>query len=210
MSGLFLFDWHDGPLPSPDPIFPTQGGTMRFSKSVFLCVALSVAWLLLPFVGQFTADANDSSFQCPNGPVAADLTGTDAGASGPGGRATFRDQGNNRLNVNVRSTNVAANTSLDVYVGDTKVGSINVGRGGSGQVRVDSPTVTIDEGTMISVRNGTTTIVSGTFKCVAGGPKTSPTVSPTVSPTTSPTASPTVMPTVSPTTSPTASPTMHP
>lgn len=71
--------------------------------------------------------------------------------------------------VNVRSVNVAANTALDVYIGESKVGTITIGRGRSGQLRVESP-ATIDENTAITVRNGTTTILSGTFACVAGGP----------------------------------------
>ena len=149
---------------------------------VAACLGLALIWIGIPITGLFAAGNNATLTDCPNGPLAAQLMGTGTGA----GTARFRERGSNRLIVNVRSINATAGATLTVYIGETSVGTISRGTGGSGQLRLDSlPTgTTIDENTTISVRSGTTVVLSGTFACVAGGLDTSPTASPTVSPTT--------------------------
>jgi hypothetical protein len=175
-------------------------------SSVAICLSLIIGWIAIPFAGMSASSAVD----CPNGPLATDLTGPATGGSTPTGMARYREKGSNQLIVNVRSVNLGATTtSLDVYIGDTKVGTISL-RGRNGQLRLDSTTATITEGTVITIRNGTTVVLTGTFACVAGGPTSSPTVSPSVSPTMAPTVSPTVSPTVTPTVTPTVSPTVTP
>jgi hypothetical protein len=176
-------------------------------SSIAICLSLMIAWIAIPFTDMSAADV---SMPCPNGPLAAELTGAAAGGSTPTGTARYREQGRNRLIVNVRAVNLGATvTTLDVYIGDTKVGTISL-RGRNGQLRLDSSTATIDENTVITIRNGSTVVLTGTFACVAGGPNASPTATPTASPTTMPTVSPTVSPTASPTVTPTVSPTVSP
>ena len=135
-----------------------------------LCLALVLAGVL--FNAPQAAETPGAATQCPNGPLAADLTGDAISSITPAGTARFREKGKNGLMINVRQVNVAANTDLDVYVGETKVGTIEIGRGRNGQLRVDSSAATIDEGSVITIRNGTTTVLTGTFACVAGGGNT--------------------------------------
>ena len=144
---------------------------MRTNRFGLVAPAVCIGFLLmLVLAGISFRDAQaEAVFDCPNGPLAAQLTGSAISEVTPAGTARFREKGSNQLIVNVRSVNVPANTALDVYIGDTKVGTITIGNGRSGQLRVDS-TATIEENTAITVRNGTTTILSGTFGCVAGGP----------------------------------------
>jgi hypothetical protein len=188
--------------------------TDQKQQGIFALTILAVmAWVAFSFAGFGTAEANNLPADCPNGPLRATLTGADISGKTPSGTAQYKDKNNNSLMVMVRSVNVAADTTLSVMIGGTSVGQIKVPKSGNGQLKVDSATG-ISEGTTITVMNGETTVLSGTFACVAGGggsttpsPTTTPTASPTVSPTVSPTASPTVTPTVSPTMSPTATPT---
>ena len=135
-----------------------------------LCIGLLLA---LACIAYNYAQAANSAFDCPNGPLAAELTGPAISDVTPAGTARFRNQGSNALMVNLRSVNVAANTNLDVFIGDTKVGTIKVGRGRSGRLRLDSTTAAIDVGTVITIRNGADTILTGTFACIAGGQDTS-------------------------------------
>lgn len=187
--------------------------TFQKQKSIAALTVLAVlAWVGVSFAGFSTAEANNSSADCPNGPLHAELTGAATGGRAPGGMAMFRERGSNALMVMVRGVEVNDNTALTVMIGDTNVGTITVGNNGNGQLRLDSA-AGISEGTTITVMNGTTTVLAGTFACVAGGgntntnTNTNPTITPTVSPTTSPTTSPTEEPTVSPTMTPTESPT---
>jgi hypothetical protein len=119
---------------------------------------------LLAISGILFTDTHAENYtsQCP---LSADLTGSAISNMTPAGTARFREKGNNRLMLNLRQVNVAANTNLDVYVGDTKVGTVEVGKGRSGQLRLDSPTGTIDDNSIITVRNGSDTILTGTFAC---------------------------------------------
>jgi hypothetical protein len=135
--------------------------------AVALCLCLM---LVLAGVLYNGTSAAVSTMDCPNGPLSADLTGAAISGRTPAGMARFRERGNNGLMVNLRNVNVAANTALDVYIGETKVGTIEIGRGRSGQLRLDSTAATVDENTVITIRNGATTILTGTFTCVAGGP----------------------------------------
>ena len=97
--------------------------------AVLGCTVVIAAWVLLPFSGFFTSDVTATLMPCPNGPLAADLSGSGTGGVTPAGTARYREKGSNRLMVNLRSVNVGADTSLDVYIGETKVGTISIGRG---------------------------------------------------------------------------------
>src|SRR5215212_10636112 len=100
-----------------------------------LCMCLT---LVLAGVMYNSTSAAVSTIECPNGPLSANLTGDEISGRAPAGMARYRERGNNGLMVNLRNVNVAANTALDVYIGETKVGTINIGNGRSGQLRLDS------------------------------------------------------------------------
>jgi hypothetical protein len=130
------------------------------AAALCLCLLLAISSVLLT-----GANAENNTSQCP---LSADLTGAAISNITPAGTARFREKGNNRLMINLRQVNVAANTNLDVYVGDTKVGTIAIGRGRSGQLRLESPTATIDDNSVVTIRNGSDTLLTGTFACTNG------------------------------------------
>lgn len=183
-------------------------------------VAGVFAWLALGVAGLLTTAASEPSQDCPNGPLFAELTGPAISGRAPRGTAQFRERGSNALMVMVRQVNLAEGTILGVFVGGNSVGQITLPKNGSGQLRLDTTTATINEGTAIEIRNGTTVVLSGTFKCVPRGGRgnTNTNISPSPTMTASPTAtvspSPTMTMSPSPTVSPTAtmspSPTMMP
>ena len=81
------------------------------------------------------------------------------------GKATFRARPNERqLQVQVENVPALVGATLDVYLGGNSVGQITVGAGGAGALNVNSltlpPSVT---GTSVEVKNGGTTVVSGSF-----------------------------------------------
>jgi hypothetical protein len=183
-------------------------------------------------------EVNASIQDCPNGPLRANLTGADLSGKTPSGTAQFNDKSNNELMVRVRSVNLPADTSLSVFIGDASVGQMTVPKNGNAELKLNSATGII-EGTVITVRNGETTILTGSFVCVAGGNRntntngnkntnsnantgnantnantgnvnTNANTSPTVTPTITPTITPTVTPTVTPTPTVTATPTVTP
>ena len=187
-------------------------------RKVTLVLAAVCVWASAAVIGYARPETNTDEMQCPNGPLQADLTGTAVNNKTPTGTAMYKEKGKNNLMVKVRSVGVNAGTSLDVMVGDTSVGKITIPKSGNGQLSLDTTTATITEGTTISVKNGDTVILSGTFACVAGqgrpgaSPTTTanPTASPTMMPTATPTETPTATPSPTPTTMPTTSPTMMP
>lgn len=95
------------------------------------------------------------------------------------------------LNVFVNRVRLANGTSLSVLVGTTVVGQITLNHG-EGRLRLSTangdtvPTITAD--TPLTVKNGETTILSGTFRAANSTP--TPTPTPTGSPTPTPTSTP--------------------
>jgi hypothetical protein len=218
MSGLFCLNKAHVCPHLTVPCFYTSSDRVRGSRmksnrinsslgSVALCLSLVLGWLAIPFTTDILVAG--AAEQCPNGPLAAALTGSAISGTTPSGTARYRERGSNRLIVNVRGVNLGTTSSLNVLVGDTVVGTISL-LGRNGQLQVDSPGAPIDENSVISIRSGANVVLTGTFACVAGGPKANPTTSPTGLPTPSPTGSPTASPTGSPTASPTASPSVSP
>jgi hypothetical protein len=159
--------------------------------------------------GSPTASPTGSPTACADGPLFATLTGAPINGRVPRGFAQFRNSNNNQLKVFVRFLNLPDDTVLDVFVGGTDVGDIQLRDNGNGHVFIDTQ-MNIAPGTVITIRNGNTTVLSGTFFCTNPTPSPSPSVSPTASPSVSPTVSPSVSPTASPTVSPTVSPTASP
>src|SRR5688572_29101068 len=91
-----------------------------------LCMCLMLALAGIMYNG---TSAAIPTADCPNGPLSANLTGADISGTTPAGMARFRERGSNALMVNLRNVNVAANTELAVFIGDTQVGTISIGNG---------------------------------------------------------------------------------
>lgn len=138
-----------------------------------------------------------SPFPTPVPPLFAPLTGAVISGAAPNGLAVYLSgfgggQAQNReLAVYVGNVNLPAGTQLSVFVGTTQVGQFNLQNGGRGHFEIHSTTLpTIAAGTQISVRNGATTILSGTFTNTLPTPTPRPSVSPTASPTPRPSPRP--------------------
>jgi len=136
--------------------------------TIALTILAMAAWFAFMLVGFSTPPVNGALIDCPNGPLHADLTGTDVNGKTPSGMAMFREKGSNGLMVMVRNVDTTAGTSLTVMIGTTNVGTIDVTKNGEGQLKLESAAGVAD-GTAITVMNGTTTALSGTFACTAKG-----------------------------------------
>ncbi|MEQ1643720.1 MAG: FG-GAP-like repeat-containing protein, partial [Pyrinomonadaceae bacterium] len=128
----------------------------------------------------------------PNaGDLFAGLTGPTLNGVLPNGFASYElHSSRTELEVRVRQVNLPIGTSLSVVVNGNSVGSMSVQSGGEGRLRLRSdngqtvPVVT--SGSTISVRNGSATILSGTFGSMSGTPSPTPTGTPTGSPSPTP------------------------
>ena len=111
------------------------------------------------------------------------------------------------LEVRIRQVNLPIGTALGVVINGNNVGTMFVESGGEGRLRLRSdegqfvPAVT--SGMPIAVRNGSSTILSGSFSSAFGTPSPSP--SPSGSPTGTPSPSPSGTASPSPSASPTPS-----
>ena len=136
--------------------------------------------------GTFGAVATPSPSGSPQGSpinwttrLYAPLTGAAINNAVPRGLAEYREATNARLlKVYVNDVNLAAGTTLTVFVGTTQVGQFNLSQNRRGELEITASTLpTITAGTTLTVRNGTTTILTGTFATTLPSP--SPTGSPT-------------------------------
>ena len=140
--------------------------------------------------GSPTGSPSPSPSGSPNaGDLFANLTGATLNGVLPRGFAQYELHSSRReLEIEVYQINLPSGTSLGVTVDGASVGNLILEDGGEGELRLRTdngqtvPMVII--GSTISVSNGATTILSGTF----GG--ATPTPSPTGSPTGSPSPSP--------------------
>ncbi len=132
----------------------------------------------------------------------APLTGAVISGAMPVGFGDYFEFGtaSKTISVFVNRVRLPNGTVLTVKKGNAMLGQIALREDGEGSLRLDSaqggtvPTVAV--GDMLTVMNGTTTILSGTFRTVLPLPSPTPTRSPTPSP--SPTVSPTPRPTPGP------------
>lgn len=123
----------------------------------------------------------------------APLTGSTIDGVSPRGMGQYAEIPTNIkiLNVFVNRIRLASGTQLSVFVGTTSVGQITLNNRGEGSLRLNTsnggtvPTITPD--TALTVKNGNTTILSGTFRVPT--PPT-PTPTPTGSPSPTPTHTP--------------------
>ena len=180
---------------------------------------LTVMWVITPFIlNGISVEADELS----ETRIQASLAGAPINGVTPAGFSEYRvdDQGRRRLSVQGNSINLAAGTSLGIYINNALVGQMGVDGFNNAFFSIDTnngQTVpVINAGNPIEVRQGSTAILSGIFGTVnptpspSGSPSGSPTASPSVSPSGSPNPSPSVSPSASPTGSPNPSPTVSP
>jgi hypothetical protein len=142
----------------------TNAPDIPWRKMILTLLAVAV-WVSLPVIGYVTAMGEPDLQQCPNGAMVADLTGAGATTGkSPTATAQYHGKNNNGLTVKVKGANTSAG-DLTVYIGDTSVGTIN---SKNGELRVDTVAADVTEGSTITVRNGTGTILTGTFRCAGG------------------------------------------
>lgn len=140
----------------------------------------------------------------PVPPLYAQLTGAPINNAAPRGLAQYKGYGTEReLEVFVNMVNLPAGTNLTIFVGTANVGQFTLRPDHSGRFETDAANLPmIAVGTVLTVKNGETTILSGTFQ--NGFPSPSPTAS--HSPTPRPSVSPTGTPSGSPSPTPTHTP----
>ncbi len=119
----------------------------------------------------------------------ASLIGAAIGDVLPRGFASYETRFNNsrELEVFVNSVNLPNGTILSVVVGGAVVGQLTLNNR-QGRFELESNVPTIISGSTIAIRNGATTILSGTFSSTFPSP--SPSVSPSGSPSPTPTPQP--------------------
>ena len=175
----------------------------RFRAPALILGAIAL-WVVLPFY--FGSDSTLSRAESFNPGITAVLSGSPVAGVTPRGSAVFQSFTSNgsttkSLSVQVSTVNYAANTVLQVSVNSTSVGQITLNAVHSGALNISTAnggTVpTVAAGDTVTVKNGTTTVLSGTFVAPA-----------TATPT--PTRTPTVTPTRTPSPTPSGSPTPHP
>jgi len=132
-----------------------------------------------------TVSPSPTGSPSPNsGDLFAALTGATVNGVLPNGFAQYElRSGRTELEIRVRQVNLSPGTSLAVSVGNVLVGQLILENGGEGRLRLRSdngqtvPSVT--SGTSIVIRNGGTTILSGTFVGFSATPSPSPNATPT-------------------------------
>ncbi|MGI8639749.1 MAG: FG-GAP-like repeat-containing protein [Pyrinomonadaceae bacterium] len=172
--------------------------------AVAACSALVLS--ILP-ISMMVSASGDFSGGVPVLTRTARLT-SPTGSVNPHGDATYEvyDSGQRELEIEAEDVNSGNGTVLTFFIDGSNVGQASlVAQKAKLKLKTElGQTVpTVNNGSTVQVKNGSTIILSGIF---GGGSTPTPTVSPspTVSPATSP--SPTVSPTVSPSPSPTISP----
>lgn len=163
-------------------------------------VALTI-WTAIPSVD---ATANAGEQTCGSGKYEANLTGWPMDGKYPAGSAAF-DQQSGQLTVSVTSVPLPDGTTLNVLIGDDRIGELEPIKNGEAKA-VITGSDKVEGDSRVRVLNKEVPVVSGNLTCVEVVP--TPTVSPTASP--SPTVSPTVSPSPAPTVSPSPSPTGSP
>jgi hypothetical protein len=116
--------------------------------------------------------------------IFAALTGPVLNGVVPRGFAEFEVNTNRtEFEVDVRDVNLPIGTSLSVVVDNVAIGNLALSNSGEGELKLRSdngqtvPVVSI--GSTIAIKNGTNTILSGTFAGTIGTPTPTPTGSPT-------------------------------
>jgi hypothetical protein len=138
-----------------------------------------------------TPTATPTPHPTPSAVLFAPLTGPTIGGAMSSGMGQYVEFGatNRELEVFVRLRLPAA-TVLNVFLGTNNIGTITLRADGYGKLELETSegdTVpTVIAGNMLTIKNGGTTVLSGTFRAPGSTPSPSPTVSPSPSPTVSP------------------------
>lgn len=113
----------------------------------------------------------------------APLTGEPIGDIMPRGFASFDTHPNNtrHLEIFANFVNLPNGTVLTVFIGDTTVGEITLNNK-QGRLRIESNVPAVVAGNTVSVKNGETTILSGTFTNTMPTPPGSPMPTPSPMP----------------------------
>lgn len=145
-----------------------------------------------------TPTPTPTPFPTPSLVLYAPLTGSTIDGIMPSGVGQYAEFGttSKALSVFVNRVNYPIGTILDVSLGNTSIGQITLRDCGEGALRIMTNVPTVVIGDTLTVKKGTTTVLSGTFRAV--GPTVSPTPTPSVSPSPSPSVSPTATPTPRP------------
>ncbi len=160
----------------------------RFRAPALILGAIAL-WVVLPFY--FGADSTVSHAEDFRPGLYANLTGSPIAGVTPRGAAVFQSvtfNGSTRksLNVQVSSVNLPANTILQITLNGVNIGQITLNAFRSGFLELETEnggTVpTVVAGDVLTVKNGTATILSGAFVAPAT-PSPSPTRTPNGSPT---------------------------
>lgn len=95
----------------------------------------------------------------------AQLTGATLNNTVPRGFVEYLStNGNNRLRIYVSGVSLPQGATLSVFIGDTQIGQFNLRSDGRGEFESSSSALpAITNGTVITIRNGGTTILSGTL-----------------------------------------------
>ncbi len=172
-------------------------------RSTFLILTAIALWVSLPYL--FQVGSGTSNAQSNNLPdLVAVLTAPSASPSGSpttttaaNGYATYDVRTSDgttvrELIVNVNGVNVTAGTQVQVFLNAGQIGTMTIDMFRRGRLTLSTatPNTTVPmvvSGNTVTVKNGTTTVVSGAFSA----PSTpSPTVTPSHSPTVTPSGTP--------------------
>lgn len=186
-------------------------------------LAVFAAWVSAGIVTSRVSAASGVPLVVRNAVLAAP-----SGSVNPHGAAQWQlySDGNRELEVEIEDVSLAQGTSLNAVIDGSSVGSVILDDRGKGKLKLkteNGQTVpTVNAGSAVQVRNGSTILAAGTF---SGGsatptPTGTPSPSPTGSPSPSPTGSPSPLPTATPGStiilirdavlaSPTGSPNLH-
>ncbi len=181
-GSLFLTTQNGGTVPTPvagDAVSVRNGTTTTI------------------LTGLFVAPPTPSPTPTPQPVIRffAQLTGPAIGGITPRGLGEYEARGTEReLEVYVSFVNLPENTVLAVSVGNAVVGNITLhNRGGALRLETDNggtvPIIT--NGMPITIKNGATTILSGSFSNMPPTPTPTPTGTPSPTPSHTPTPSPT-------------------
>ena len=170
-------------------------------RSTFLILSAIALWVAVPYFVQFGADAQTNTNNLPDLVAVLSAPSPTNSTTAASGISTYDVREVNGatlrvLSVNANGVNVAAGTVVNVFLNANQIGTMTIDAARHGQLTLSTamPNTTVPmvvSGNTLSVKNGATTVLSGTFAAPATpSPSVSPSHSPTVSPTASPSGTP--------------------
>ncbi len=167
--------------------------SITFKRSEMWIIATITFVVMIAILPFFIAEKTDAqTTSAPPNSIIAILSGSAIGGMTPRGTSvstTFVGMPGSTFQTDVSSVNLPPQTALTVSVNGTNVGQIVLSPAKSGTFRISGNAPVIVSGSTVAVKNGTATILAGTF-FVPATPSPTPTVSPTATPTPHPTFTP--------------------